>query len=454
MNVAAENAGSGLARIVPMQAASSWTLAAGFLIVLTIPTHFAFEIGTILFTPIRLYLIAVFPLVITRYLSVVQGRPPLFDVLYFLFVIWTFVAILLNRGVGAGLIRAGQYFLEFGVVYMLARATITKKEQAQQFLKVLFTIICIILLFAFIEAAIYRGPMIARFINNIVGIPNAYELREGHFRFGLFRARTVFGHAIIMGVFVGAAFTLIVLSAKTVSAKIVQGGIVFLCTFLSLSSGPLLALAIQIICLIITFISKKLKIKFNTILIIIIVWAILMETLTGRGVIGSIELLVANPQTFHYRTLIWNQGIDDVLRNPLFGIRPETWTRVFWMKESIDNFWLLQSMRGGIPSTVFLFGSMLLMARRMVHGIFDEDLDPDVAALRRGCLFMLLAFFLCGAAVHFFDKVQPFFALMLGFTGAVHRLVILSKEALSDDGQVVRQPAAQPRRLTPVIGQL
>jgi hypothetical protein len=183
-----------------------------------------------------------------------------------------------------------------------------------------------------------------------------------------------------------------------------------------------------------------------------------METLTGRGVIGSIELLVANPQTFHYRTLIWNQGIDDVLRNPLFGIRPETWTRVFWMKESIDNFWLLQSMRGGIPSTVFLFGSMLLMARSMVHGIFDEDLDPDVAALRRGCLFMLLAFFLCGAAVHFFDKVQPFFALMLGFTGAVHRLVMLSKDAskaaLSDDGQIVRQPAAQPRRLTPVIGQL
>jgi hypothetical protein len=156
--------------------------------------------------------------------------------------------------------------------------------------------------------------------------------------------------------------------------------------------------------------------------------------------------------------LIWNQGIDDVLRNPLLGFREETWTRLFWMKPSIDNFWLLQSMRGGIPSTLFLLASMLLMARTMVHKTFDRDIDPEVAALRRGCLYMQLAFFLCGSSVHFFDKVQPFFALMLGFTAAVNRLVMLSKEQrlsmLSGAGKPEMKPAPHARRLTPVIGQI
>jgi hypothetical protein len=458
MTAAAKSQGPGLSGIVPIQATSSWTLAAGFLIVLTIPTDFAFDISGVLFTPIRLYLIVLFPIVVVRYLSVVQGRPPLFDLLYFLFVMWTFVAILLNRGPGAGLERGGQFFLEFGVVYMLARASIIRKEQASTLIKILFYIICVILFFAVIEAAIYRGPLIARLVDKIVGIPVNYEIREGFFRLGLYRARTFFGHAIIMGVFVGACFSLIVLSSRNIGSKIFRGSIVFICTFLSLSSGPLLAVLIQIICLFIYYCSEKLNVNFNTILTGLFLWMVAMETFTGRGVVGTVELLVLDPQNYHYRVLIWNQGIDDVLRNPFFGFREETWTRLHWMKPSIDNFWLLQSMRGGIPSTLFLLGSMLLLARTMVHQTFDKDIDPEIAALRRGCLFMLLAFFLCGAAVHFFDKVQPFFALMLGFTGAVSRLVVLNKEArsraLSGAGQSVRQAVERPRRLSPVIGQI
>lgn len=440
-------------------ATSQWTTAAVLLLVLLIPRHFAFEVATILFTPLRIFLICVFPFALNRYLSVTRGKPTAFDLLYFAFVLWTTFAIILNRGMGAGLIRAGQFFLEFGVVYLVARGDITDKHRAIFFVKVLFFVVCVLTVFAFIESALYRGPMINKYLNIAFGYPERFEdIRIGAFRLGLFRARTIFGHSIIMGLFIGAAFTLIVLTARSMPERIGRSAVVLAGTFFSLSSGPWVAVLIQVLFLTIAYFSKLTKFSFNKILIIACIAGLGLELFTGRGLLGSVELVTMNPHNFYYRKLIWNNGIDDVMRHPWFGFREEMWTRPGWMQESIDNFWLLQSMRGGIPSTLYLLTTMVVMARIMVKGIYDRDLDPDVAALRRGCLYMLVAFFLAGATVHLFDRVQPFFALMMGLTGAVIRLVLLDKAA--DDEPAARSAATRSKlasggqRSMPVLGRL
>lgn len=440
-------------------ARSAWTLSSVLLLVLILPEHFAFEIATILFTPLRIFLICVFPLALIRYLSVVKGKPTAFDLLFFVFVLWTTFAIVLNRGLGAGTIRAGQFFLEFGVIYLIARGEMVDKHRAKSFIRTLFFVICLLAVLGFVEAAVYRGPMVNNFLDMAFGsLDQSLQPQRIEFRLGLFRAQTIFSHAIIMGLFVGAAFTLIVLTAQRLPDRIARGAVVIAGTFFSMSSGPWIAVLVQVLFLGMAYFSKLTKFSFNMMLICACIAALLIEMFTGRGVVGMAQLLTLNPHNFSHRTLIWDHGIDDVLRHPWFGFQEELWTRPHWMKVSVDNFWLLQTMRGGIPSTLFLLASMLAMGRSMVRGVYDRDLDPEVAALRRGCLYMLGAFFLAGAAVHFFDRVQPFFALMLGFTAAVTRLVLLDKaaenEPAAQQDAYRSRLAAGGRRSMPVLGRL
>jgi hypothetical protein len=101
---------------------------------------------------------------------------------------------------------------------------------------------------------------------------------------------------------------------------------------------------------------------------------------------------------------------------------PEVWTRPFWMKPSIDNFWLFQAMQGGIPSVAFLLLAILLIIRSL-YRVPRADLPPALEGLRRGWLYLIIAMVLCGATVHFFDKLQPYFAFVVATGAAAARII-------------------------------
>ena len=59
----------------------------------------------------------------------------------------------------------------------------------------------------------------------------------------------------------------------------------------------------------------------------------------------------------------------EVGRHPVFGIGLNDWTRPWWRAKmaSFDNFWLLQAMRFGLPTLIFLalaWGSASCGSRR------------------------------------------------------------------------------------------
>jgi len=95
---------------------------------------------------------------------------------------------------------------------------------------------------------------------------------------------------------------------------------------------------------------------------------VVLSLVSNRGPVKLfISSITLNPATGYYRLLIWENGIDDIFRNPIFGMKPEEWTRLSWMVDSIDNHWLLVAMHGGIPAFLFLVAFVFFTGNRVLN---------------------------------------------------------------------------------------
>ena len=186
-----------------------------------------------------------------------------------------------------------------------------------------------------------------------------------YMRMGMQRAMTVFTHPILYGVFCATLVGLIWQIERRPFQRFVRIAILVAATFFSLSSAPFLVIIVQLFLMVIERATRWLKNRVKIFLSILFTLFVLLETFTGRGFVGTLMIFTLDPATAYYRKLIWENGIDDVLRNPIFGMRPEEWTRLPWMQLSIDNEWLLQMMRGGVPSLIFLAIAVWLLTRRL-----------------------------------------------------------------------------------------
>jgi hypothetical protein len=56
-----------------------------------------------------------------------------------------------------------------------------------------------------------------------------------------------------------------------------------------------------------------------------------------------VTYLTFSVETGYARIMIWNWGIAEVMRHPVFGIGLAEWERPLWKSGSMDNFWLVRS---------------------------------------------------------------------------------------------------------------
>jgi len=398
----------------------SFSLVILFLLVFIIPNQIALNFGGVHLPPLRIALLLLLIPIIMAMLRRQGGKLYDFDKWYIAFVLWTCLCIMINRG-ASGVEPAGQFALEYLFVYMMAQGCLTSVSRLRAVLSLTVLLVLGLLMLAMPEA-INRQHYAQNFANALVGRPPIVADPE-YVRMGMQRAMTVFTHPIIYGVFCATLFGLVWQIETSPLKRVVSTTILMVAAFFSLSSAPILVLFVQIFLMTIERATRWLKNRFKIFMSILLTLIVLLETFTGRGFVGTLMIFTLNPATAYYRKLIWENGIDDVLRNPVFGMRPEEWTRLFWMTFSIDNEWLLQMMRGGIPSLIFLTVALLLLIRRL-YARPDHAIPDVLARMRRGWLFMMIALILCGATVSFFDKMQSFFALMIGLGGVIARLMI------------------------------
>ena len=182
-------------------------------------------------------------------------------------------------------------------------------------------------------------------------------------------------------------------------------------TFTSLSSAPLLAAAVQIGIIGWGWITRN---AWWVLIGMVVLGYLVIDLLSNRSPVQVlISYLTFNSGTAYWRLHIWTYGSAEVWRHPLFGIGLNDWTRPDWMgTASVDNFWLLTTMRYGLPAFLLLVAGIVAN----VVQIARQDLSDRLADFRRGHVIALvsLAITLCTAS----RLGRDLFAFVMFYLGA------------------------------------
>jgi hypothetical protein len=156
-----------------------------------------------------------------------------------------------------------------------------------------------------------------------------------------------------------------------------------------------------------------------------------------------VEHLSYSPDSAEGRLVVFDYGTMEVGRHPVFGIGLNDWTRPWWRagKSSFDNYWLLQAMRYGLPTFLFLALAWAVSFARIAT---QRTLTPEEADYRRGYLITLTGLGIILGTVYIWSATAVFVAIYLGAGGWFY---LRPREADARDAAVRSRRAAQSRAL-------
>lgn len=389
-----------------------WLPALLFVAVCT-PLLFAF--GPIALTAHRAVLLLVIIPVLLRFAAGAAGPLRWIDVGVAFYAFWAVVTIAYWHGGNKAVEFGGSASLEVIGGYMVGRVCIRNAGQFLKFSKFFVALVLATLPLALVESQT-GTPILLNFYNSLPifnSLPPVHTLP----RLGLERVQMVFPTPIHYGLFGAVCFSLGVIAttnAWSLSTRILIGVGIFLCSFLSLSSGAFLALVLQLGLLIWATMLSGARLRWRILFIICLIFYTLIEILSDRS---AIQVFLAyatfSPTTAFYRTRIFDYGMDNVWANPFFGIGLNDWVRPSWMVvRSVDNFWLLTTMRHGLPGFLPLAVAWIALIWKIARLKIPEG--TDLFWIRRGYLFMMfgLTFSLC--TVHIWGAVYSLVFCLMG----------------------------------------
>lgn len=363
-------------------------------------------------TPMHAFLMALF---VPALIRLTQTRLGLGDWLMIAFLLWA--SAMRVRNIGPFV--AVSYFLDAGVMFLVVRAFTRSAQDILILLRIYFVLILALGVLAAIES-ITANHFIADFIRRFD--PSFNRLRGLEFRAGLARAG-VLTHPILYGAFCASIFALVWYTQKSAATSVLKCLLIFAAMFFSLSSGPLVATAMQIGLIATEYYSRGIKKRALLITSAVVAAFAVIQVVASHGVFGVVaHYLTFNSASAWYRQMIWTQVTGDIARNPIFGMNPVNWTKKPGMSDSIDAQWLLVTLGGGLPAIILLTAALLAMIRGLFHRT-DAEVGPELAALRRGWTFCMLALAFAGLTVSYFSIMQHQWHLMMGLGGALVQLV-------------------------------
>jgi hypothetical protein len=205
--------------------------------------------------------------------------------------------------------------------------------------------------------------------------------------------------------------------------------------------------ALQILLLSWNGLLRWLNSRWKILIGLLAVLIVLIEIVAKRSALNIItSFFIFDDASYWYRMLIWTYGSASVANHPLFGVGLNDWPRPEWMPPSIDNFWLFQAVRSGLPAPILF---MLCFFWIVLAVGLKRDLDDKLIECRTGFLITMTFFFFTGWTVAFWGNIYVLFLFLMG-----SGVWILDAQATNRDGLGKRdQPnellgASRRRRLT------
>lgn len=386
-------------------------------------------------SPYRVLLLAAFPWLLWRWLTT---RPCVVDFLVLAAASWTVLALVKNHGLGVGP-RAVIAFVELFGAYLIGRILITNAREYKRYFVILGAGFAILMPFALLEMA--TGFNTVRAIFDILFTIPARQHNLG-LRLGLVRAQGTLEHPILWGLVasLGVANGFYIWRQQLAKAFGASGFFAFM-VGTSLSSGPLLSVLAQVCLVIWDRLFFFMRFRWVVLGFLALFALLLLKILAQFHLLDFVlDNLTFSRGSADGRLVVFDYGMMEVMKHPVFGIGLNDWTRPWYRagKSSFDNFWLLEAVRYGVPAFAFLALAWVGSALRIAT---QRTLTPEEQDYRRGYLIAITGITITLGTVYIWNATCIFVWLYLG-AGAWFYMP-KAPESVPDDETRTRRAATQ-----------
>lgn len=388
---------------------------------LAMPPELSVMAGPLRLSPFRLLLMVLLIPMLIKALSSPKG------VATDLFLIghgaWACVSLAMTMGVGTAIETGGVYVVETVGAYLVGRLYIKSFEDAVALAHLLLKTVTILFCIAVVES-LSGSHFIREIASAVLGGPGPHHIDP---RLGLSRAFTSFEHPILFGVFCASAFAncyYLIDQAELRFETIKHLGIIGGGTFLSLSGGPYTALIFQIVLMAWDRITYGFNGRWKLFIGLgLAAWTALSLLSNRSPVLVFVSYLTFSAQSAYNRVHIFHYGTAEVGRHPLFGIGLNDWVRAPWMSDSMDNYWLLTTVRYGLPALILLLATICMIARGLMA---QAARHPRLKHAAKAWLTTFAGYLIAGLTVHFWNALMVQFFFFLGCGAAIARVALPS----------------------------
>jgi O-antigen ligase len=377
------------------------------------PTELSIYIGSARLPPHRALLLILAPIAVFRILSRGGIQPKGFDFAFFGFAVWTVVGYVHHHGQADGLQTGVALAIDSFGSFLVARAFV-RDEQA-------FVGTSVALLMAVIVAGAFALPemllgqiFVHEFLKQVTGYVHPVGIET---RLGLTRAFGTFDHPIHLGTFCASSLALAFYAARKELGALIRGVIITVCALASLSSAPMLSLALQAGLISFEQVTRGIRGRVTMALGGLAIAFAAVAIVATRSPFAIIATgFTLDSWTGYYRLMIWENGLQNVWANPWMGLGLNDWERPLWMVSStIDAFWLVIAIRGGIPAFLLLTMGVFLVGWGVASRIRQSDRTRT--RLATGWMISLIALSLVGCTVHYWNVPYAYFFFFVGLGG-------------------------------------
>ncbi len=377
-----------------------------------LPSELAVNLFGLALIPVRVVLLVFFVPAVMLLSRTKDFRLQSFDYMLGLALFWLLIALMVNNGAEKGFKYGGSLVLEALGGYVLARAYIRNYTQFADAVRSYFLFVLVALAVAFPEAFL-KIKFVHALASSLTGNPDIAVTSEAG-RLGLERATSTFDHPILYGVFCATSLGLIWFLNYGSRQRWMLAGVVAFATLCSVSSACLLAYAMAVAFIVWERYTRG--INHRTAITIVcgaLVYAVL-EVFSNRSAVEVIiGFIVLDSWTAYYRVLIWQNAFVDLTNHPLFGVALNAWTKPAWMTGSVDSFWLVTALSGGLPTAGFVALAVVMLLRK-VHQPTGLRETRERWQCRFGWTAAVLALCFQAFTVHYWGSMHSLFFFILG----------------------------------------
>lgn len=400
-----------MAKPIRTIAGLKWPVAL-YLLCLIVPI--GFNAGSLAMTSLRLLLLLMIVPITLRLILGYYGRILLTDVLFFAHIAWAGLALAINNP-DQVVQQFGSVGMEFIGGYAIGRAYIRGPEDFTALARWLVISVLILFPFAILET-LSGHALIVETIRKLPGLTSVVPVAAEP-RMGLERVQAVFAHPIHFGLFCAVVMSLAFVGLKgrlPLPFRWGASGVIGMSGFLALSSGALLAILLQLALFAWSTVFDRIRWRWWLLLGVFAVLYVAIDLLSNRTPLRVfMSYATFSAHTAYWRSIIFEWGLVNVWKHPLFGIGLNDWERPYFMYSgSMDNFWLVMAVRYGIPAFLLLvlgyaWSLIVIMAR-------DFTTDPVLTQFRRAWVFTFLGLSFTLCTVHIWANIYSFCFFMYG----------------------------------------